>query len=170
MPQADNLRDRHASLAMTKTSHSEAETMRIAARFARSLRGGEVVLLEGELGAGKTTFVRGMARAFGIREPIRSPTFTLMHIHRIANRKSQIANRTIGAVRRAIRYFVHVDAYRLRGPAELRRIGIEEYAGKRDTIVVIEWGRKARLLLRRHHPLHVKLTYGESNHERLISL
>ena len=82
--------------AMTKKTNSEAETMNVAADFARSLHGGEVVLMSGELGAGKSTFVRGMARAFGIRDPVRSPTFTLMHVYPVM-RKPKTENRKINA-------------------------------------------------------------------------
>lgn len=143
-------------------SKSEKETMRIAAAFVRSLRGGEVILLDGELGAGKTTFVRGMARAFGIKEPIRSPTFTLMHIHKIKKK--------LPTTNYQLQTFVHVDAYRLRGRAELRELGIEEYAGRRDTVVVVEWGNRVRNLFRDYPVIKIVFYHGRQKEERRLSI
>lgn len=140
----------------TVVSRSEAETMEIAARFANQLRGGEVVLLEGDLGAGKTTFVRGLARAFGIREPVRSPTFTLMHVHRVRSRGS------------GIKQLVHVDAYRLRGAADLRAIGLEEYLGKKDTAVVIEWGKRVQSITRLLPTIRIQFNHSKNSNQRTI--
>lgn len=117
---------------------SERETLALARHFASKLRGGEVVALVGELGAGKTTFVRGLASYFGIREPVRSPTFTLMHVHCVP--RSNVKCQMLG-----VRQLVHVDAYRIKNARELRAIGIEEYLGRPDTIVLIEWADRVRL-------------------------
>ncbi|MFH1098892.1 MAG: tRNA (adenosine(37)-N6)-threonylcarbamoyltransferase complex ATPase subunit type 1 TsaE, partial [Candidatus Uhrbacteria bacterium] len=85
-------------------SHSEAGTERIAARFACTLRGGEVVLLEGDLGAGKTVFVRGLAKGLGVRGRITSPTFVLMRVHRTDHRtvgqeNHRTRGKTLGVLR-----------------------------------------------------------------------
>lgn len=84
------------------------------------LQPGDVVLLTGELGAGKTTFVRGMAQGTGSRADVASPTFQLVRIYP-------------GRVQLA-----HVDLYRVENTAELRDLGLEELAG--DGAVVVEWG------------------------------
>ncbi|OGL72659.1 tRNA (adenosine(37)-N6)-threonylcarbamoyltransferase complex ATPase subunit type 1 TsaE [Candidatus Uhrbacteria bacterium RIFCSPHIGHO2_12_FULL_57_11] len=118
-------------------SHSERETFAFAKAFAKTLRGGTVVGLIGDLGSGKTTFVRGLARALGIRESVRSPTFTLMHVHRIRNSKL------------GFRVLIHVDAYRLRNERELEEIGIGEFLGKPDTVVLIEWADRVRGVLQK---------------------
>ncbi len=71
---------------MRFTTHSEIETKKVAADLASTLKGGDIVTLKGELGAGKTTFVKGVAAKFGIKETeITSPTFTLMNIYKIKN-------------------------------------------------------------------------------------
>lgn len=109
-------------------SASPEETRQVAAQFASDLQPGDCVLLIGELGAGKTTFVQGLAQALGARESVRSPTFVLMHEY---HGKFPI---------------YHFDAYRIKSLDELREIGFEEtvYA---DGITVIEWGEKAQSLL-----------------------
>lgn len=109
------------------------ETARIAAALAKRVKGGEVVALIGNLGAGKTTFAQAFAKALGVKERVQSPTFIFMHEHRL-KRKGGPA------------YFVHADAYR-GGAAELRGIGIEEYFGRPDAVVLIEWADRVTALL-----------------------
>src|SRR5436190_6021009 len=86
----------------------------------KRLRAGDVVLLTGELGAGKTTFVRGVAHGTGSTSPVASPTFQLVRIYP-------------GRVQLA-----HVDLYRIENHAELRDLGLEELA--QEGAVVVEWG------------------------------
>ncbi len=93
---------------------------RFGARVAAELRAGDVVVLTGELGAGKTTFTRGLGAALGVRGTVTSPTFVLARTH----------PRESGAP------LVHVDAYRLSDAAELDDLDID-FAG---SIVVVEWG------------------------------
>lgn len=89
------------------------------------LRVGDVVLLTGELGAGKTTLVRGMARGTGSRTPVASPTFQLVRVY---PGRLQLA---------------HVDLYRVENPSELRDLGLEELAGQ--GAVVVEWGERLQV-------------------------
>jgi tRNA threonylcarbamoyladenosine biosynthesis protein TsaE len=105
---------------MTIISNNEAETEEAGARFARSLPDGAVVALYGDLGAGKTAFVRGMARGMGIDAPVSSPTFT-------------IVNEYPGA-----RELFHFDMYRLGGADELFDIGWEDYLA-RNGVCAVEW-------------------------------
>lgn len=119
--------------------NDENEMKRFAVRFAETLRGGDAIALIGDLGAGKTTFVRGLAAAFGVDESeVSSPTFVYMHVHAVKRRMSN-AKSPIG-------FFVHVDAYR-GDAATMREIGLEEYLGRPDTVTVIEWGGKVAELL-----------------------
>jgi len=107
-------------------TESEQATMDLGARLARTLGPGDVVLLEGELGAGKTAFVRGLARGLGApEEEVSSPTFTLVQEYH-------------GRLP-----FLHADLYRLSG-AEADDLGLDELG--RDGVVAIEWAAK---LLRR---------------------
>ncbi|MBI4433462.1 tRNA (adenosine(37)-N6)-threonylcarbamoyltransferase complex ATPase subunit type 1 TsaE [Candidatus Uhrbacteria bacterium] len=117
----------------TWASRSEQETARIAMRMARTLRGGEVILLDGELGAGKSVFVRGLARGLGIRARVTSPTFVLMRIYE--------------TTRAGPRFLVHVDAYRVRNAAELEGIGLSEWIARPDAVVAIEWGARVSELV-----------------------
>ncbi|MEK7516402.1 MAG: tRNA (adenosine(37)-N6)-threonylcarbamoyltransferase complex ATPase subunit type 1 TsaE [Patescibacteria group bacterium] len=136
---------------------SEIETVRVAHEIARSLKGGDVVALTGELGAGKTTFVRGLARALGIRARVTSPTFLLMRCYALPRGKS----------RRGIRHLCHVDAYRVRGAKELQSVGIEEYLTSPDTVTLIEWADRVRSILPRRL-IHVRFRYGNKIDERTI--
>lgn len=92
------------------------------AEWAGILRAGATLLLEGDLGAGKTTFARGLARGLGVAGDITSPTHALVQIH--AGRDG--------------RRLVHVDAYRLAGPAQVDGLLLEEIVEPGD-LVVIEW-------------------------------
>ena len=105
---------------MTIISKSEAETEAAGERFARTLPEGAVVALYGDLGAGKTAFVRGMARGLGIDARVSSPTFT-------------IVNEYLGA-----RELYHFDMYRLGSSDELFDIGWEDYLS-RGGICAVEW-------------------------------
>ena len=98
------------------------EFLSFAKSFGEALNGGELVLLKGELGSGKTTFVRGMAEGLGIDPKIvRSPTFTLMNVY----------------PGRVVLY--HVDLYRIDDTEQLYYIGIEEFLEERDGVMAVEW-------------------------------
>ena len=101
-------------------SKSESETEAIGAAFARDLPGGTVVAMVGELGAGKTAFVRGMARGMGLNCRVSSPTFT-------------IVNEYLGE-----RELIHFDMYRLSSAEELFDIGWEDYLA-RGAVCAVEW-------------------------------
>lgn len=101
-----------------------ADTQALAARVAAQLRAGDVIILTGDLGAGKTTFTQAMAKALGITAPITSPTFVLARHH---NHPADGLN------------LVHVDAYRITGADELASLDLETWLT--DSVVVIEWGR-----------------------------
>ena len=105
---------------MTYITNSELETEDLGARIARQLPDGSVVAFYGELGSGKTAFVRGMARGMGIDAPVSSPTFT-------------IVNEYLGA-----RSLFHFDMYRLGSADELYDIGWEDYLG-RNGVCAVEW-------------------------------
>lgn len=99
---------------------SESETEALGAKLAASLPGGSVVAMYGDLGAGKTAFVRGMARGMGLQVRVSSPTFT-------------IVNEYLGE-----RDLIHFDMYRLSGADELFDIGWEDYLA-RGAVCAVEW-------------------------------
>lgn len=130
--------------ATTRSIHGsadEAQTERVGAELARTLAPGTVVALEGDLGAGKTRFVRGLAAGLG-HEPstVSSPTFVIEHRHG-----------TPGAVP-----LVHIDAYRLRGPADLDALGWDELLAEGRAVVAVEWpSRIAAALPARRVTVHL---------------
>ncbi len=112
-------------------SHSEEETMEIAGRLAASLGPGDIVGLTGDLGAGKTRFVKGVAKALGIDpESVNSPTFTLIQEY---------------AGRNGLPLY-HFDCYRIKSAEEALEIGSEEYFYG-DGVSVIEWPEKIEEIL-----------------------
>lgn len=109
-------------------TNSEEETMRLGERLASILPSGSTLLLTGDLGAGKTTLVRGIARGLNIKEVVQSPTFNIMKIYLKGNRP-----------------LIHIDAYRL---ADFDAdIGLDEYIGYETGITVIEWPEFIQKLL-----------------------
>lgn len=113
---------------MITTTHSIEETKQLAADFAASLKGGEVIALHGELGAGKTAFTQGLAEALGAKGPVRSPTFTVMNHYQIG--------------RDDIREIVHLDLYRFETLSDIGALGLEEWLFRKDNIIVIEWPKE----------------------------
>lgn len=109
-------------------SQSPQQTQKLAQRLASSLRAGDLLVLTGDLGAGKTTFVQGLARGLGVKDLITSPTFTIIREY-------------YGTLP-----LYHFDLFRLEHPRELEDLGYEEYFNG-EGVVVIEWGDKAKKLL-----------------------
>ena len=103
------------------TSHSEEDTRNLGHEFSETLSGGNVVLLFGDLGAGKTVFVRGVCEAFGI-SGVRSPSFTLINEYESPD----------GLL------IIHADLYRL-DPDGVSATGLDEYAGDDSAILFVEW-------------------------------
>jgi len=109
----------------TVFSLSEEETLELGRTVGRGLRGGELILLEGDLGLGKTVFARGVARGLGLApEDVSSPSFTLIQEYRGG---------------RLVMY--HVDLYRLSTDEEIATLGLEEILTNR-AVVLVEWGEK----------------------------
>jgi len=108
----------------TFISHSAAETESLGEQWGREAQRGLVIALSGDLGAGKTQLVRGLARGLGVTSRVHSPTFTL-------------ANEYTGG---RLRLF-HLDLYRLETPEQISRAGIEEFLNP-DGVAVIEWAER----------------------------
>ena len=108
--------------------------------LAATLRGGDVVALYGDLGAGKTVFARGLARGLGIDEPVTSPTFALVQEYQ-------------GETLR----FCHIDLYRLDSPENVIGIGIDEYLDDAGAVTVIEWAERLGNLCP-ENPIQVHIT------------
>lgn len=114
-----------ASSPLRLATSSANETRALGARLGALLLGGDVVALEGELGAGKTTLIQGILQGMGSRDRVTSPTFTLVNSYRARALEVQ-----------------HVDAYRLGGAAatlEAESLGLEETLGAPDVVTLVEW-------------------------------
>ena len=107
-------------MANTYITHNQEETKEVGHKLAALLPNGSVTLLKGDLGAGKTTLVRGVAEALGITEKITSPTFNIMKLYL-----------------KGTKVLVHIDAYRLEDRNE--DIGLDEYIGTERGLTFIEW-------------------------------
>lgn len=116
-------------------SKSEKDTEKFAYDFAKTLKGDEIILLEGDLGAGKTTFTKSLAKALGIKEHITSPTFTLVNEYHSGKYP-----------------LFHFDMYRLEDESEAVELGLDEYFNKK-AISIIEWPMRIKDLLPQNHML-----------------
>lgn len=108
---------------MEKITKSVEETFELAKLVVSKLVGGEILLLNGELGAGKTTFTKGLAKALDVDEPITSPTFTIM--------KEYCGKLNL----------YHFDMYRIADSDEVYELGFDDYLYDRHGVAVIEWNK-----------------------------
>lgn len=123
-------------------SNSPDETLRLGEQWGREAKAGWVIGLTGDLGAGKTQLVKGIARGLGISSRIQSPTFTLIHEYSEGRLP-----------------LYHIDLYRLDTPEQVFAAGLQEYFSQTDGVTVVEWAE--RYPLKPH--LHVRLEpLGES--------
>ncbi len=151
-------------------SKSEKETEKIAAKMAKKLRGGEVIALIGNLGTGKTVFVRGLAHGLSIKKSITSPSFVLLKQYKIPKPKSQIRDRFKNQNSKfEIQYLIHIDAYKLKDEKDLIEIGTLDWLGKENTVTVIEWADKVKKILPKD-AIKIILKTGKRENERIIQL
>ena len=111
-------------------SQSDKETLAFGKRLAPNLRGGEVLALFGDLGAGKTVLAKGIATGLGIKARVNSPTFNIMKVYPIKGHKT-------------IKQFCHIDAYRLHSAKDLEAIGFKDHCHK-SSVVLIEWAERVK--------------------------
>ncbi|MCH7640767.1 tRNA (adenosine(37)-N6)-threonylcarbamoyltransferase complex ATPase subunit type 1 TsaE [Patescibacteria group bacterium] len=119
---------------METVTKSAQETKALGEKISNSLKGGETLALTGELGSGKTTFVRGLASGLGIEQRIISPTFIILRKYNIP----------LVYQPKGIKNFYHIDLYRLEGAveSELKNIGAPDIWGKKQNVVAVEWAEK----------------------------
>ena len=137
-------------------SHSSAQTQRLGMRLGNLLQGGELLLLDGQLGTGKTTFAQGLAQGMDITETINSPTFTLLKEY-VGQARPPSEISPDGELRAKRRRRVaqhlqqrpalyHFDLYRLDDPEEILDLGFEDYFTSSNGVCVVEWADKADAL------------------------
>lgn len=145
--------NRQPALAGKFTSQSEQETFDLGVRIGAQLSGGEVILLDGSLGTGKTVLVKGIARALGLNdEDVTSPSFTLVNPHH----------------GRLLLY--HIDLYRLdEGASAAHAVDLDEILSDENAVVVIEWAERVG-----HYPLPAGawriFISGDGDERRTISI
>lgn len=131
-------------------SHSEQDTVNLAKDLASGLKAGDIIALIGDIGTGKTTFVKAIAKALGISETVSSPTFTIVREYRSGKFP-----------------LFHFDVYRLSNEDEFYDIGAEEYLYG-DGITIIEWADIVEDAL----PLNtmiIEIKYGNNEGERIFN-
>jgi tRNA threonylcarbamoyladenosine biosynthesis protein TsaE len=136
-------------------SRSEKDTISRGNKYAGTISPGEVIGLKGNLGSGKTQFVKGVGQYFQVKEIINSPTFLIVNQYQGIDPKSE-KNITIN----------HFDLYRLRFKEELETIGFPDYIN-RNSICIIEWCELAEEYLSDGFR-EVHFDFGESENERII--
>lgn len=122
MDKIENEKEESSVTGVFKVANVE-ETYALAEKLATTLVGGEVILLDGDLGAGKTTFTKGLAKALGVEEEVTSPTFTILNVYESGRLKLN-----------------HLDMYRVEHEDDLVELGVEE-AISDDGVTVIEWNK-----------------------------
>lgn len=140
------------------TSASEEQTHQIGMYIASQLRRGDIVAITGELGAGKTEFVRGVCRYFEVEDIVTSPTFSIINVYDGHTSDGEDIR------------IVHIDLYRLTSKEELHAIGLEEWLALPDAIKLIEWPEKANgLIKQRHYHINIRTVPTDDN-QRIIQV
>lgn len=124
-------------------TRSEIETERLGKTFAQELQPQDVVCLIGELGAGKTTFVKGLAKGLGIKARITSPTYVVVREHEIQGKGGRVKGE-------GIERLYHLDLYRLTSEKDVLGINIHDLLKDKNVVTVIEWPEVARSLIPSH--------------------
>jgi tRNA threonylcarbamoyladenosine biosynthesis protein TsaE len=117
-------------------TESEAETIQLGYEFASNLKPGDTIAMYGELGSGKTQFIKGLCKYFKVGEIVTSPTFTII-------------NQYFGTIGSNDITIYHIDLYRIKNIQELEEIGFVDCLMCRDAIKIVEWAEKADEYLRK---------------------
>ena len=136
---------------------SVEETWELAKKLAAELKPGDVVCLEGDLGAGKTTFTQGLAAALGVPGRVTSPTFCIVQEHRSTN---------LPSLPNLPNLLVHMDLYRLHGEDDVIAIGWEDFLAE-GAILVVEWPERAGTLIP-DDAKHIVFTHLDGEESRRI--
>lgn len=132
-------------------TNSGSEMEKLGEEFAHKLSVGDKIFLHGELGAGKTTFTKGLAKGLGIVSRVISPTFVLIRKHALDNLN-----------------FYHIDLYRIEGKEEIQTLGLSEIFEDKNSVVVVEWAERLREKPKKRWDVFIKHS-GEDKRELEIS-
>lgn len=153
---------------MKTISKSSSQTKKIASDLAKNvlkfrLSGhARVIALSGDLGAGKTTFTQGFAKALGIKHRIVSPTFLIF-------RNYSLRSSLRASAKQSYKNFYHVDVYRIHNPKELDVLDFKHILKDPHNIVLIEWADKIKKILPKG-TIWVRFEHGKKENERILSL
>ncbi|MDO8509630.1 MAG: tRNA (adenosine(37)-N6)-threonylcarbamoyltransferase complex ATPase subunit type 1 TsaE [bacterium] len=136
-------------------SKSLEETKKIGSELSQTLKSGDIVLLSGEMGAGKTVFTKGLADGFRIDQNITSPTFSLMNIYDTKNNPT-------------IKKLVHIDTYRLENEEQILQIGAADFVGASGTVSVIEWPEKLNRILKGKKLIEIEIKHLDDKSREII--
>ncbi|MBH41501.1 MAG: tRNA (adenosine(37)-N6)-threonylcarbamoyltransferase complex ATPase subunit type 1 TsaE [Candidatus Magasanikbacteria bacterium] len=134
---------------------TEEDMVTLGASLAETLSGGDVILLKGNLGAGKTTIAKGIAKGLNVTEVITSPTFTYMQVYP--------ANLT----EKGITQLVHIDTYRAENQQALENIGIMEFLFDKETVSIIEWPEKIYTLIKDRSYIDISIQHTKENSRKI---
>lgn len=134
------------------------ETQKLGELLAMELRGGEVLCLDGELGAGKTTFTQGLLKGLGVQGPYTSPTFLIMKKYEIKPKAESLKSK--------IRTVYHLDAYRV-GARDVLSLGWEEIIADEKNLVIVEWPEKIEKILPAQ-AIRIKFEWLDENRRKVI--
>ncbi len=159
----------------TYRSFSSEETKKLGYDIARKLAGGVAVrknatvfALQGNLGAGKTTFVQGFLKGLGSKKRVTSPTFVLMRRHSIGG-VGRGADHATNAAQKKFKNVFHIDAYRLKKPEHMAALELDVILNKTGNIILIEWPEQAKKFFPKNMTW-IKFKYGEKENERIIAI
>ncbi len=146
------------------TSHSPQETQNRADELLNHLKN-NLICLYGDLGSGKTTFVRGLAKKLGIEKRIISPTFVLMREYNINNQISPPQSGQPWAEN--FKFFYHIDLYRTNSEQDIKGLDLKELWREPKNLIVIEWAEKINRILPPHR-IDIKLEYLSEKERKII--
>jgi tRNA threonylcarbamoyladenosine biosynthesis protein TsaE len=134
------------------------DTRMLSEEIANEFKGGDVLLLFGDLGAGKTTTAKMILQTLGVVADITSPTFTLMNVYELPKAKNGITTA------------IHIDAYRIEAEHELTDIGLQDYLGQPGTVCLIEWPEKIPTLLQNKKTVSLYLEHATEGRMATLTL
>ena len=126
-------------------TRNNKQTQKLGEIFAKELRGGEIICLSGDLGAGKTTFTQGLLKGLKIKGPYTSPTFVIM---------------------KKYNHIYHIDAYRV-GTEDILSLGWNEMIADRENIVIIEWAERVKKIIPKN-AIWIKFKWINENEREII--